>query len=367
MDKRPIIIENIQKGIDKLVNKENKVVFYVQDTKGGAKASVATMYQHAKALISLGYNAVMLHEKEDYIKVGSWLGLEYDDIPHHSVEKNTLKIGPSDFLIVPEVYGNVLEQVEKLPMEKIMLVQQYEHMLDTYSVGKSWINYGCVETITTSQWLKDLIQDTIHVKNVNIIPVGIPDFFKPKSIPKKPVIAILCRDMKKAGKIIKQFYLKYPLMSFISFKDMHGMTQKDFAENLSDCCLAVWHDDTSSFGTFPIEALKSNVPVIGKAPNVIPEWMTDDNGLWVYDENQMVDMIFNFMKSWLEDTLPETYTDVTASVKDTYTIEQMEDAVKTVYAQYFQKRIDKLTKMQDNLRNDIQENPYEEPTPAEQQ
>ena len=342
MDKNQETINNIQLGIDRIKNKEHKIVFYVQDTKGNAKASVATIYQHAKTLSDLGYKTIMLHEKEDYMMVGSWLGSEYDELEHHSIEKNEIKISPSDFLVVPEIYGNVIESVAKLPMEKIVLVQQFEHMLDSYAPGKSWLSFGTHETITTSDILKTLIEDTLRIKNVSVIPIGIEDYFVPISIPKKPVIALHCRDTKKAAKIIKQFYLKYPILKFITFKDMHNMTMRDFAHNLKECAVAVWLDDISSFGTFPLEAIKCNVPVIGKAPSIIPAWMSDDNGIWVYDDNQIVDMIYNFMKSWLEDTLPEQYNNVAATIEGKFEMSELKKAVEEVYTSQFEKRVAKL-------------------------
>ena len=44
-------------------------------------ASVATIYEHAKILKEAGYNPVILHEKNDYMKPDSWLGEGYEDIP----------------------------------------------------------------------------------------------------------------------------------------------------------------------------------------------------------------------------------------------------------------------------------------------
>jgi hypothetical protein len=359
MSKKQTILTNIQNGIDKIKNNESKIVFFVQDSKGTAKASVMTMYQHAQTLRELGYEAVILTEREDYIKPGVWMGTEYDEIPHFSVEKNALTIGPADFLVIPEIYGNIVEQVERLPMEKIVLVQQYEHMLDTYAPGKSWYHYGAHETITTSPTLKKAIEETLRVNNVTVVPIAIGDHFTPATTPQVPVIAIHSRDIKKATKIIKQFYLKYPLFKFVSFKDMHNMTNKDFAVQLKECCLAIWLDDNSSFGTFPVEAIKCGVPVIGKAPNIIPEWMTDDNGIWLYDENQIVDMMFNYIKGWLEDTLPENYTTVDTQVAGKYTVADMKAAVKEVYEGYIAKRIQKLEAMQEKVK----EQPEEEETP----
>ena len=36
----------------------------------------------------------------------------------------------------------------------------------------------------------------------------------------------------------------------------------------------------SSFGTFPIECMKSNTPVIGKIPRMVPEWMGKCRRKW---------------------------------------------------------------------------------------
>lgn len=32
--------------------------------------------------------------------------------------------------------------------------------------------------------------------------------------------------------------------------------------------------------------------------------MTQENGLWVFDESKIVEVLGNFMKNWLEDNLP---------------------------------------------------------------
>ena len=166
--------------------------------------------------------------------------------------------------------------------------------------------------------------------------------FAPTENLTKPIVAIHCRDARKAAKIIKTFYLKYPIYRFVSFKDMHTMTEVDFAKNLKDCCLSIWIDDESSFGTFPVESIKCNVPVLGKVPNIIPEWMEDTNGMWVYDDNQMVDLASAFLKNWLEDSVQEGLTNVSVSLDGKYTMTEFEEKTQTIWEGYFQKRIEKL-------------------------
>ena len=86
---------------------------------------------------------------------------------------------------------------------------------------------------------------------------------------------------------------------------MRGLNQEQFAEYLKDSFVSVWVDDTSSVGTFPIESMASRTPVIGKVPNLKPDWMSENNGVWTYELNQMTDIIAEFTQNWLEDNINE--------------------------------------------------------------
>ena len=356
MEQIQTTLSNIELAINKIKGKENKIVFMSPDTKGGARACVAYIYKQAMILKKKGYNVSILHEKNDYIKPGGWLGDEYDTLEHTSIEDNKLVVGPQDYIIIPEMFGNVFEQIQKLPIDKVLLVQMYDHLLDAYAPGKSWLDYEVSEVITTNKTLADMITDLTNIPGIKFVNPCISDEFKPTDKLQAPLVAIHCRDQRKAAKIIKTFYLKYPLYRFISFKDMHGMAEKDFAMNLKECAVSVWVDDESSFGTFPIESIKCNVPVIGKVPNIIPEWMKDDNGVWVYDENQIADLIFNFMKNWLEDTLPENLQNVASTIGDEYSFENFEKATVELYEDLMEKKVIKLTTIKEKLEKNLQTN-----------
>lgn len=350
------IVSNIEQSIDKIKNKEHKVVFMVPDTKGNGRACVSVIYRQAMTLNDAGYNVALLLEKKDSIKPSVWLGQEYDKLTHYTVEENNMVMGGHDFIVIPEIYGSVFEQIEKLPMEKILLVQSYDYLLEPYAPGTSFLDKGVLNTLTTSQTLANMLDNTMRYTQTKVIPVGIPDFFTPTDKLTKPTIAIHCRDAKKAAKIIKTFYLKYPIYRFVSFKDMHTMTEKDFAMNLKDCCVSVWVDDESSFGTFPIESMKCNVPVIGKIPNIIPEWMEDTNGIWVYDEHQIVDLISAYIKNWLEDSVPEDFINISDKMSGKYTMKDFSDTTIKVYEEFFSRRIEKLEKIKEEYIKTEKEN-----------
>ena len=81
--------EKVQLSIQNLREKKARIYFFVQDTKGNAKASIRLIYQMADALRRDGFNPIMLHEKKDYVGVASWLGEEYMTLPHRAIEGQT--------------------------------------------------------------------------------------------------------------------------------------------------------------------------------------------------------------------------------------------------------------------------------------
>ena len=136
----------------------------------------------------------------------------------------------------------------------------------------------------------------------DIVEPVISEEFKPKSIPPMPIIGIHTKDQSDTINLIKTFYLKFPQYRWFSFRDLRGLSEKEFANSLRDCFLSVWIDEKSAFGTFPLESMKSGVPVIGLTPNLKPDWLTEDNGIWMNNFNLLPDVIADFIQK-----LPEGY------------------------------------------------------------
>ena len=123
--------------------------------------------------------------------------------------------------------------------------------------------------------------------------------FKPIDLPLKPYVAISVRDRIIHRKIISEFYLKFPQLRWITFRDMVSMSYEDFAKNLKECMVSLWVDDESTFGTFPLESMKCGVPVVGKIPDTEPDWLTE-NGVWTYDGNKLVELLGTYILTWIE-------------------------------------------------------------------
>jgi len=333
--------EKVLKSIEVLKDKQARIYFLTQDTKGNAKASVRFIYQVAKTLKDAGFNPIILHEKNDYAGVAKWLGEEYMNIPHRVIEGQNLEISPEDFLIVPEIFGFMMEQVKQLPCAKVVLAQSYAYIVETLQPGQNWAQYGFFKCLTTTNNQKEYIERVMRQSTFDIIKPYVSENFYPKSQPPMPIVAVHTKEQSDAINIIKTFYLKFPQYRWFTFRDLRGLTEVEFANSLRDCFVSVWIDDESGFGTFPLESMKSNVPVIGKVPNLPTEWMTEDNGIWITDKTLFADVIADFIQNWLEDNIkPEMYEEMKKTADKYSDKQEFETSVTTLFKKFLINRAD---------------------------
>ena len=366
-------LSQVKTVLENLENKNFNLYFFTLDTKGNPTAGIANIYEHVKLLNELGYNAAILHEKNDYkIKgdeesngVADWLGDEYANIPHISIESQTLNVTPADFIIIPEIFSNIMEQVKSFPCKKVVFSQSYDYLLELLPIGKRWnTDYGFNDVITTSTKQAIYLSNLFPSLNTHVVPVSIPSYFKDSDKPKMPIIALHTRNQGDAAKIAKSFYLQYPIYKWVTFKELRGLSRQNFATELGKACLAVWIDDAAGFGTFPLEAIESNTPVIGKMPNMIPEWMETvdeegnvtikNNGVWTNTTLNIPELIATYIKVWLEDSVP---TDLIEGIKESqgqYTTEKQKETIKNVYHGLVENRKIEMTNLQDGLLGQLE-------------
>lgn len=344
--------EKLQKSINNMKEKLSRIYFLVQDTKGNVKASVKYTYDMALTLKNAGYNSIILHEKPDYFGVSSWLGEEYmSKLEHRSIEGTSLEISPDDLIIIPEIYGFVMEQITKLPCGKIVLSQAFDHMFETLQPGQSWPQLGFFKCITTSNKQKELIESVMRSVSVDVIEPYISDNFQKNKFPPKTIVNIHTRDHRETTNLIKAFYIKFPQYRWITFRDLRGLSEEEFAKAMEDSFISIWIDQTSSYGTFPLESMKMGIPVLGLVPDIIPSWMTEDNGLWVNNKTLITDVLSDFIQNWLEDNLnPTLFEQMDKTVSELPTKEKFEENTISLFETMFETRLasfeDQLSKFE---------------------
>jgi biopolymer transport protein ExbD len=344
-------IEKLEKSINNMKEKKSRIYFITQDTKGNAKASVRYIYQMAMALKKDGYNSIILHEKPEYYGVSEWLGEEYMTLEHRAIEGTSLEVSPDDLIIIPEIYGFIMDQITKLPCGKVVLSQAFDHVFETLQPGQTWSQLGFYKCITTSNKQKELIESVMRSVSVDVVEPAISDVFVKNEFPPKTIVNIHTRDHRDTTNLIKTFYAKFPQYRWITFRDLRGLTETEFAEAMKDSFISIWIDQTSSFGTFPLESMKMGIPVLGLVPDTIPTWMNEDNGLWVNNKTIIVDVLSDFIQNWLEDNLnPELFANMDKTMESISTVDKFGVDTINLFSRMFELRItsfeDQLSKLE---------------------
>lgn len=345
-------VEKLESALERLNGKENAIYFLTYDTRGNARASVKHIYDMALTLKEDGYNAKILVEDKSYSGVETWLGDRYSSLETVTIKDDRVEIKIEDIIVVPEYYSNALESLSSIRCVKIMLVQQKEYIFETLPIGSKWMDFGFDTAITTTEKSKKYIRDYFNQIPVYIIPPIIGDNFTPSEKQSKPIIAIACRDRSINKKIISEFYLKYPQLRWMTFRDMTQMSYDEFSEMLQECFVSVWVDDDSTFGTFPLESMKCGIPVIGKIPKTEPDWM-GENGMWTYDENKLVEVIGTYAMAWLDGV--ELTDEVKTNMKETllpYDTEVTKTSIVNIFEVFIKNRKSAISEALEKLKTE---------------
>jgi hypothetical protein len=360
-------IDKIKKSLSNINDKKSKFLFCVAETQTPV-ASTYEVYFHADIIKKMGYQVIILTEKKEYI-IPTWIETELTDHKHMCIGDAKLTVGPEDVMIIPEVFTNIMEQTKSLPCIRIVLFQSADYMLNSLLPGTDWNTFNINNVITTSETLKEFIQTYFGKNKFNIktYNIGIPEYFKNDDNPKKPIISIVGRNSNEISKIVKLFFSKYPQYSWVTFDAMltktnpvQNMRRIDFANRLRENFAAVWVDRIASFGTFPLECMKSGVLPICLKPDITPEYILNRNeknevdsiisdaGIWTSDYYEIPSIIADVIFNYLQDTIPNELYANCNNIVEKYTVEKSKENLTNIYQEFINDRIKLFEKVINN-------------------
>jgi hypothetical protein len=277
------------------------------------------------------------NEKE-YI-IPSYLSDELKSVPHLSPKKDNINVAPSDILIVPEFFVNVMHQISdaKIQCEKIVLCQSQTYMLDSLPPNHTWAAWGFTTVITTSEQLKEFIQRNSRVNyNIESYTLGIPDYFKPSKI-KKPIIMYFSRNETDIKRLSKIFFMKYPELGWVLFERVQGteavITREQLAKKMGEIPVLLWLDKDAGFGTLPLEAMKSGAVIVGMIPEIEKDYLkTDNTAVWSNSLEILAEQLGVVIKEWMVDNVPEIVYENMKKISSEYTVENHEKTLTQAFS-----------------------------------
>jgi len=343
------VIENINKEISKIDKKENKVYFFVIDTKGVPSGSLEYIYNLALIAKGEGYDVAMLHTEEEFEGVESWLGKEYAELPHFNVNNGEVGTSPSDVLFIPEIYSQVMNQTKNLPCKRVAILQNYDFLVEQMPYAAQWGDFGIMEGITNSDYQASELNEVFpYVKLTKVTPY-LSKIFGSTIEPKKMVINVVAKDQSDIKKVVKPFYWKYPHLRWVSFKDLRNMPKKEFAQALREGAITIVVDEDASFMYAALEAMKSGSITMVKVPRTEVEWASGDElpncCVWFDNYNTLHKQIASVVRSWITDKIPPVLAEEAKKVTGEYTDER----TKKEFIEYLTSVLDRRKKEMEEL------------------
>ncbi|MBP5723704.1 MAG: hypothetical protein J6X18_09060 [Bacteroidales bacterium] len=373
------LIKNVEFAVSQIEKNDFTFYFFVLDSKNVPNSTMCYIYQLAKAIQDKGYKVCMVYQMENeyseeelklinekdgmvdenrvFVGVSEWLGEEYANLPHLNIAKEPWNVGAYDFLFIPEAFSGLmyLTLQKQAPCKRYVILHDFNYVSEFIPLGHQWANYGIDHVVTTCKEQAERINDVFPYtkQHTTIIPPYFPAYFRKPLTAKKMIVNLIAKDKDDVNRIIKPFYWKYPMYSFVSFRDLRGFPRKRYAELLQEGQITVWCDDKTPFGHSAIEALKCGNLLIGKMPDIIPEWMSDDNGLWFNDITDAPDLIYKAVATLLSDEMPETLQKGIDEAEKLYPYEVFDKAVTDFVDNMKKERINELTRFGEIEKNNV--------------
>lgn len=381
-NKNEVIVQRIEQTVEKLNKKDFTLFFFVIDSKNVPNGKMNYIYQMAKTLHDKEYNVCMLYQLDDeysageiaqieqkgslpddakrFVGVGKWLGEEYAELPHMNIQKEKWEVGPADFLFIPEVFSSFMYHTfkNKIPCKRYVILENFDYVTEFIPLGHQWANYGIDHVITTTNEQARLINGVFPytTDHTTVIPPFIQNYFRKPVKAKNLIVNIISKNRDDVNRVIKPFFWKYPVYQFVTFNDLRGYSKKEFAEELKKGSITIWIDENTPFGYSGLEAIKCGNILIGKIPQIIPEWMTDENGIWFNDINDVPDILSKVIATLIEDEIPEKIANAIDETSKKYTFEEYDKNLDDFMAKAIEERINELNSVKLIAKNNINNN-----------
>lgn len=347
-EKREVVLKRLDEQIENLRKNDFVLNFFVLDSKNVPNSGMAYIYNMAYTLKEKGYKVRMVYqldneysagelaelqskgkmpdEERKFIGVGDWMGEKYMELEHLNIQKEEWKVGPADFLFIPEAFSSLMFRTFKthIPCKRYVILQNFDYVTEFIPIGKQWASYGIKDVVASNELQANLINDVFPYTKpyTTVIPPFIHPMFRKPLTAKQLVVNIIAKNPDDVNRIVQPFYWKYPNYKFVSFRDLRNLPMDTFAERLKDGAFTVWVDEKTPFGYGGLEAIKSGSILIGRIPENIPEWMNDDNGVWFNNINEVPEILANFVGMWMRDRIPEEITNAMEETAKLYTYDE---------------------------------------------
>jgi glycosyltransferase involved in cell wall biosynthesis len=148
-----------------------RVLYYVSDTNIPSWG-VGMIYTHVRILCANGIDAAVLHTQPGFRP--TWMSF---DAPRLYIGDGSLRVGPDDLLVVPEVHA-AEENVLNIARRRIVFIQASSYIAPCLGSAKNYSQLGYMGAIAIMPHVRDIVERHYGVEAPVIPPCVAPWFFE---------------------------------------------------------------------------------------------------------------------------------------------------------------------------------------------
>lgn len=353
--------QDLEKVISKIRSKEYKTYFYLPDFEKHS-GGIRLVYRTVKLLNDMGFNAVILHTKHGF-KL-DWLDNDLKNVPISYLTDDhgdhiQLEVHMEDTFIIPEGFADVMEQTREMPAKRFVLCQNWYYVLNSLQPGVYWDSYGIFDCISVSKKQTDYLKAIMPFLRIKDLQPGVDQEFyhKPESkCDKVPIVAFVpTRDGGLKGvSVIKHFYALHKNLRWIQFRELKDMSNDEYAKTMRECAFFLHMDETSSWGTAPIEAFNSGTLVAAWDGYGGREYMNDNNTYLAVNGNifDLARKLGDMINEYLTDSISNSRWLAMKEAADIYSQQRETDSIRKIFTEIEDDRIKEMNELASTLKED---------------
>ena len=351
------VIKRIEEELEKINKKENNIYFFITSTHGIFDETLDYIYKMATLLHESNYKVSFIHQDEDF-KENDWLMLDetVKDIPLYDISKGEVNVGVSDVLFIPEVFATVMNQTTKLPCKRIAVIQNVNYLTKFMPIASQFGDFGILDFMTFDENESQVIKSMFPYLKEHVVHSYIQEGFYCNKDLRDITVNVVSKSEDDVLNITKQFYWKYPLYKWVTFKDIRGLTQEDYAKCLQESNITIVVDEKSNLMLETIEAFASNNTVIAKIPDIQPSWSKDENGqlnnsaIWVNSIQDIPQILANLIRAHITDSMPKEITDSMKQVLSMFPKEKSKEEINLMMESILNERVNELNNIIEKVK-----------------
>lgn len=270
-------------------------LFYLVPDNERPSWGVGVIYHHVKALLELGYDAVLLHETPGFQL--SWLQMDVPIEYIGSLDKKS--IGPRDVVVVPEVMANH-PLLSEINARKVLFVQGGSLVFHDLPIGVTYQSLGFRSVMVIMPHLVPIIEQFVGLPVFMVSPM-VADYFyegsisvnREKSIVMYPKYAQV--DFTIVNGLLRRKTGSNRLKKALGFdwriKLLQGLSHRDVAKVFDKASFFISLNTFEALNTSIVEAMARGCIVLcyeGFGPR---DFLEDGKNAFVFGNNEPYQLV----------------------------------------------------------------------------